>query len=107
MVNGHMCCGVVKTDLVVRLNPERAAEALRQPHTRPMDFTGKPMGSMIYVDCFGTDEDEALEGWIRSAVTIAGSLPPKPLSGDKARLPSLAGRSTRTRTSSKRVPKNR
>src|SRR6516165_10853553 len=38
MVNGRMCCGVLKTDLVLRLAPEEAAASLRQPHTRPMDL---------------------------------------------------------------------
>ncbi len=43
MVNGHMCCGVVKTDLVIRLTPEEAAIALHQPHTRPMDSPASPL----------------------------------------------------------------
>jgi TfoX/Sxy family transcriptional regulator of competence genes len=70
MVNGHMCCGVVKTDLVLRLGGE-SAKALIQPHTRPMDFTGRPMKSMIYVDAAGTDSDAALEEWVTLAIRIA------------------------------------
>src|ERR1051325_9669603 len=61
MVNDRMCCGVVKDDLVLRLTPERAAESLRKPHTRTMDFTGKPMNSMIYVSAAGTDSAEVLK----------------------------------------------
>jgi hypothetical protein len=53
MVNGQMCCGALNTDLVLRLPPEQAAASLRRPHTRPMDFTGKPMKSMIYVSATG------------------------------------------------------
>ena len=71
MVNNHMCCGVLKTDLVLRLTPEEVAASLHKPHTRPMDFTGKPMKSMIYVSPIGTDSDQALTGWIESAVTVA------------------------------------
>jgi TfoX/Sxy family transcriptional regulator of competence genes len=71
MVNGRMSCGVLKTDLVLRLSPEEAAASLRQPHTRPMDFTGKPMKSMIYVSAIGTDSDQALENWVASAVKFA------------------------------------
>jgi hypothetical protein len=67
----------VKTDLVLRLSPESAATALHQPHTRPMDFTGKPMKSMIYVDAMGTDQDDALEGWVKTAYSLARGLPPK------------------------------
>ena len=77
MVNGRMCCGVLKTDLVLRLTPEEAAAALRQPHTRPMDFTGKPMKSMIYVSAIGADSDQALAAWIESAVRIARNAPEK------------------------------
>ena len=46
---GHMFCGVVKTQLMLRLGEAAAAAALRQPYVRPMDFTGKPMKSMNYV----------------------------------------------------------
>jgi len=77
MVNGRMCCGVTKTDLVLRLSLEAAASALREPHTRPMDFTGRPMKSMIYVDAHGTDLDEALEAWVSSAVALARNPPAK------------------------------
>ena len=77
MVSGHMCCGVLKTDLVLRLTPEEVAASLRQPHTRPMDFTGKPMKSMIYVSAIGTDSDQALAAWIESAMKLARSVPQK------------------------------
>jgi len=75
MVNGRMACGVLKTELVLHLTPEQAAASLRQPHTRPMDFTGKTMRSMIYVSAPGTDSDEALSTWVETAAAIARSLP--------------------------------
>ena len=77
MVNCRMCCGVLKTDLVLRLAPEEADAALREPHTRPMDFTGKPMKLMIYVSAIGTDSDQALATWVRSAVKFARIVPEK------------------------------
>lgn len=77
MMDGHMCCGVVKTDLMLRLAPESVTRALQQPHTRRMDFTGKPMKSMLYVDAIGTDSDEALEQWVESALAFVRTLPPK------------------------------
>ncbi len=77
MINGHMCCGVLKTDLVLRLTPEQAVASLRRPHTRPMDFTGKPMRSMIYVNAIGTDSDQALTAWVESAVRLARIGPDK------------------------------
>lgn len=77
LVNGHMCCGIVKSDLMLRLTPETAMAALREPHTRPMDFTGKPMKSMIYVDATGIDSDPSLERWVRTAERVAQALPSK------------------------------
>jgi TfoX/Sxy family transcriptional regulator of competence genes len=77
LMNGHMFCGVVKNDLMVRLGEEAAAAALKQPHTRPMDFTGKPMKAMIYVDAGGLDSDESLRPWVESALKFVKNLPPK------------------------------
>ncbi len=77
LVNGHMCCGIVKCDLMLRLTPEAATAALREPHTRPMDFTGKPMKSMIYVAAKGLDSDSSLEKWVRAAERVARALPAK------------------------------
>src|SRR5579863_4620114 len=77
LVNGHMCCGIVKSDLMLRLTPETAKAALSEPHTRPMDFTGKPMKSMIYVDAAGIDSDPSLERWVRTAERVAQALPSK------------------------------
>ena len=85
MVDGHMCCGVTRTDLVLRMQPDGVVEALRRPHTRPMDFTGKPMKSMIFVDAHGTDRDEALREWLETALAFVQSLPPKKLSVKRRR----------------------
>lgn len=77
MINGHMCCGVMKTDLHLRLAPDDATGALGRPHTRPMEFTGKPMKSMILVNSLGVDSDEALDDWVALALKFARTLPPK------------------------------
>ncbi len=77
MVGGHMCCGIIGPDLMVRLGVEGATAALERPHVRPMDFTGRPMAGMVYVEPAGLIGD-ALRGWITEAVVFARSLPPKP-----------------------------
>jgi TfoX/Sxy family transcriptional regulator of competence genes len=77
LMNGHMFCGIVKNDLMVRLGDELAAAALEQPHTRPMDFSGRPMKSMIYVDAGGVDSDESLRAWVDSSLKFVKKLPPK------------------------------
>jgi hypothetical protein len=76
MLDGHMCCGVVGDDLMLRLGPEGADAALDRPHVRPMDFTGRPMSSMVYVAPEGSQR-AALRGWVEAAAAYARTLPPK------------------------------
>jgi TfoX/Sxy family transcriptional regulator of competence genes len=76
-VSGNMCCGVIKDDLMIRLDREEVVDALRQPHTRPMDFTGRPLRGFLYVDRAGCRTPTALRGWVRRALAFASSLPPK------------------------------
>lgn len=77
MLQGHMCCGVLKEDLVLLLNLDSWAEALAEPHARPMDFTGRPMKGMVYIGPEGCQSDDALRGWVQRAVSFALSLPAK------------------------------
>jgi len=77
MLAGNMACGVIGEDLMVRLGAEDADQALTEPHLRPMDFTGKPMKTAIYVDPEGTADDESLAAWVEAGADLASSLPPK------------------------------
>ncbi|WP_078083923.1 TfoX/Sxy family protein [Microbulbifer mangrovi] len=75
MLNGNMACGVVGEELMVRVGPENYQEALGERYTRPMDFTGRPLKGMVYVEEDAIAED--LDGWVTRGVEFAGSLPPK------------------------------
>jgi TfoX/Sxy family transcriptional regulator of competence genes len=77
MLCGNMCCGVAGERLMLRLGNEGAAAALREPHTRPMDFTGKPLKSMVYVDPEGIASPEDLNRLVNRAADFAAALPPK------------------------------
>lgn len=77
MVGGNMAVGVLGDELMVRLEPAEAEQALAEPHTRPMDFTGKPMKGMLFVDSAGTEADSDLAGWVDAGADFAASLPPK------------------------------
>jgi TfoX/Sxy family transcriptional regulator of competence genes len=78
MLGGHMACGVVKDELMLRVGPERYEEALALAHVRAMDFTGRPMKGMVYVGTAGLGTDADLRGWVERAAAYSGSLPPKP-----------------------------
>jgi TfoX/Sxy family transcriptional regulator of competence genes len=77
MIGGNMAVGVIGDDLMVRLDPADAERALTEPHTRPMDFTGRPMKNMVFVDSAGTASDDDLAGWVDAGADLAASLPPK------------------------------
>jgi len=77
MVDGHMSCGVVNDTLMVRVGPERYAEALARPYAREMNFTGRPLKGFIYVNPGGFESDEALASWVSLSVDFVSSLPPK------------------------------
>jgi TfoX/Sxy family transcriptional regulator of competence genes len=77
MLSGNMACGVIGDELIVRLDPEDAERALAEPHTRPFDFTGKPMRNMAMVGPEGTAADDSLAGWVDAGADFAASLPPK------------------------------
>ena len=70
MVNGKMCVGIVKDDLMVRLNPDLHADMVQKQGARTMDFTAKPMRGYIFVNPEGVDKDQDLEDWIQLALNF-------------------------------------
>jgi len=42
-----------------------------------MDFTGRPMRAMVYVDPPGIATDAALAAWVKRALRFAETLPAK------------------------------
>lgn len=77
LVNGHMCVGVLGSELVVRLRPDDGDAALARPHVRPMDFTGKPMRGWVYVATPGFASDAELDGWVESGLAFVREAGPK------------------------------
>ena len=77
LVNGHMACGIVGDDLMVRVGAEAHEAALKKRGARPMDFTGRPMKGMVYVDSNALRRSTSLEAWVKEGLTFARSLPPK------------------------------
>ncbi|OLB30129.1 MAG: RNA methyltransferase [Gemmatimonadetes bacterium] len=77
LLNGNMCVGVHKSDLLVRLAPDETDGALSQPHTRRFDLTGRPMQGWILVEPAGLKTDAKLGKWVQVATKYASSLPAK------------------------------
>lgn len=78
MLEGNMCCGVIEDSLVVRVAPDDYERALREPHARPMDFTGRPLRGFVYVDREGfANNDASLKQWIERGLSFVRTLPAK------------------------------
>ena len=75
MVRGNMCCGVVKNELMVRVGPDHYEETLARAGARPMDFTGRPMRGMLYVDAKTCAHAKSLAAWVERGAAYAMSLP--------------------------------
>jgi hypothetical protein len=74
---GNMLVGVIADDLIVRVGPEAAGDALGQPGARVFDFTGRPMKGWVVVDGGAITEDADLADWIDRARDFVEALPPK------------------------------
>ena len=77
LVSGNMCCGIVGDTLMVRVGPDQYEGCLKLPYAREMDFTGRPMKGMLYIEPEGIAEDGGLSVWIGRCITLVEGLPPK------------------------------
>jgi hypothetical protein len=77
MFRGHMLIGISGEVLMARVGPEQYDSALKRPHARAMDFTGRPMKGFVYVDPPGFSTDAKLEKWIGLCLAFNAGLPAK------------------------------
>jgi TfoX/Sxy family transcriptional regulator of competence genes len=77
LLNGNLLVGVWKDSLIVRLGPNEGEEALKEPHVKEFDITGKPMKGWVLVEPEGVEDDHHLKDWIKRAVKFVGALPAK------------------------------
>lgn len=90
MLNGNMCVGIHKDALVVRLDPQTAADYLSQDGVTPFDITGRPMKGWLMVAAPAMADATALEQWLNRAEAYVGTLPvkqpkPKPAKAKKGK----------------------
>lgn len=76
-VNGHMTAGVMGDTMMLRVGPEQHQRVLKLKHARVMDFTGKPMKGMVYVEPAGCATVAKIKPWLRRALDFVETLPPR------------------------------
>lgn len=78
MLNGNMLVGTTaKGALLVRIDPEKAAEALQRPGATAMHMGPRVMTGFIAVDPASLPDTAAIKGWIAYAAKYVKTLPPK------------------------------
>ena len=77
LLRGNLLVGVWKESLVVRLGEEEGEEALKEPHVKEFDITGRPMKGWVMVEPEGVKDGEQVKAWIQRAIRFVGKLPAK------------------------------
>ncbi len=65
MVDDKMCLGVMKDQLMARIDPEIYQEALTKKGCTEMKFTGRALKGFVFVQPEGIDLDSDLEYWVQ------------------------------------------
>jgi hypothetical protein len=77
LINGNALAGVWKDRFIARLGPDEGEAALREPHVRAFDITGRPMRNWVAVEPKGVEDDEQLHDWVQRALKFVTTLPAK------------------------------
>ena len=74
LIKGKMCCGVIKKDLVLRVDPRDYEILLNRANFRPMDFTGRPLKGFVYVNQAGYKSAASLDKLVNFSLDYVTSL---------------------------------
>jgi TfoX/Sxy family transcriptional regulator of competence genes len=64
MVNDKMCVGIIKDEMMCRIDPDIHETAIEKTGCRIMDFTKRPMKGYVMVDDTGMRTKKEFEQWI-------------------------------------------
>lgn len=64
MVNDKMCVGIIKDEMMCRIDPALQDDVLSRKGCRIMDFTGRPMKGYIMVDDSGMKSNKDFDYFI-------------------------------------------
>lgn len=70
MYNDKMCVGVLKDELMCRIDPEKHDESIARTGCRTMDFTKRPMPGYVLIEDTGMKSDKDFNYWIELAISF-------------------------------------
>ncbi len=65
MVNQKMCIGIIKDEMMCRINPDFHETAVEMRGCRTMDFTKRPMKGFVMIDETGIRTNAELDFWVQ------------------------------------------
>ncbi len=68
MVNDKMCVGIIKDEMMCRIDPDLHDTVVEMTGCRTMDFTRRPMRGYILIEDTGMKTREEFEYWINLAL---------------------------------------
>ncbi|GDX53108.1 hypothetical protein LBMAG27_21550 [Bacteroidota bacterium] len=68
MVNNKMCVGILKDEMMCRIDPNFHETAIEKTGCRTMDFTKRPMKGYVMVDDTGMKTKKEFDYWIDLAL---------------------------------------
>lgn len=77
ILNGNLCFGIHKDDLILRTSKEQSEKMMNDDDIRPFDITGKPMKGWLLISPDAVETDEQLLKMLRIGADFAKTLPKK------------------------------
>lgn len=77
MVDGHLCCGVSREGLMIRVGAGRSAHELSRPDVRPVEMGGRALPGYVRVDGAALGSVAAVAAWVELGVAFVETLPPR------------------------------
>ena len=68
MYNDKMCIGIIKDELMCRIDPALHESCVEKTGCRTMDFTNRPMKGYIMIDETGMTTQKDFDYWIDLAI---------------------------------------
>jgi TfoX/Sxy family transcriptional regulator of competence genes len=87
MVDNKMCVGIIKDEMMCRINPDIHDQCVEMDGCRTMDFNKRPMKGYVMIDESGMKTVETFEYWIGLTLEFnkqAKASLKKPRSGKKS-----------------------
>lgn len=64
MIHDKMCVGIIKDEMMCRIDPSLQETVLEKNGCRVMNFTGRPMKGYVMVDETGMKSEKEFDYWI-------------------------------------------